>query len=78
MNPIKRPYRKFLPQQEKIKSLSETNPVFERIYNEYETMSDELWVLESGDCPVTDDFIQSVKQQAGYLEEEIEDWLIEE
>lgn len=48
------------------------------MYSEYENMSDELWNLESskGD-PVPDDFINAMIVQATYLEEEIEDWLIQ-
>ncbi len=68
-----------MPQQKRIEELERTNARFKRIYDEYETMSEELWNLESsGEIPVTDDFINSVKLQTSYLEDEIEDWLIED
>ena len=75
-----RPYRKFLPQQKKIEELEKNNSRFRRIYSEYELMSDELWNLEtsytSGSIP--DDFINAIKLQTSYLEDEIEDWLLED
>ncbi len=41
-------------------------------------MSDELWNLEHSDVTnIPDDFIDAVKLQTEYLEEEIGDWLIE-
>jgi len=75
-----RPYRKFLPQQKKIEELEKSSSRFRRIYSEYELMSDELWNLETGDSPesVPDDFINAIKLQATYLEDEIQDWLIQE
>lgn len=75
-----RPYRKFLPQQKKIEELEKSSSRFRRIYSEYEMMSDELWNLETGDSPesVPDDFINAIKLQATYLEDEIQDWLIQE
>lgn len=75
-----RPYRKFLPQQKKIEELEKSSSRFKRIYSEYETMSDELWDLESNETTesIPDDFINAIKLQTTYLEEEIEDWLIED
>lgn len=75
-----RPYRKFLPQQEKIEELEKSNSRFKRIYSEYELMSDELWDLESSESTesVPDDFINAIKLQTSYLEEEIEDWLVQD
>ncbi|AZA62384.1 MULTISPECIES: hypothetical protein [Chryseobacterium] len=71
-------YRKFQLQQKNIEVLEKENTRFRRVYSEYENMSDELWNLESskGD-PVPDDFINAMIVQATYLEEEIEDWLIQ-
>lgn len=75
-----RPYRKFLPQQKKIEELEKSSSRFKRIYSEYETMSDELWDLESSDNTesIPDDFINAIKLQTSYLEDEIQDWLIED
>lgn len=75
-----RPYRKFLPQQDKIEELEKSSSRFKRIYSEYELMSDELWDMESSDTAesVPDDFINAIKLQTSYLEEEIEDWLIQD
>lgn len=74
-----RPYRKFLPQQKKIEELEKNNSRFKRIYSEYELMSDELWNLESSDSTesIPDDFFDAIKLQTNYLEDEIEDWLIQ-
>ncbi len=42
-------------------------------------MSDELWELENSDGEsIPDDFINSIRQQASYLEDEVEDWLIDD
>ena len=75
-----RPYRKFLPQQKKIEELEKSNSRFKRIYSEYELMSDELWDLESSESTesVPDDFINAIKLQTSFLEEEIEDWLVQD
>ena len=74
-----RPYRKFKPLQKKIEQLEKTNARFKRIYDEYETMTEELWTLEnSEEISVTDDFLNSIKLQTSYLEDEIQDWLIED
>ena len=75
-----RPYRKFLPQQKKIEELEKNNSRFRRIYSEYELMSDELWNLETSDTSgsIPDDFINAIKLQTSYLEDEIEDWLLED
>lgn len=80
-NPLKttKPFRKFKPLQKKIEELEKNNSRFRRIYSEYETMTEELWNLESsGEISVTDDFINSIKLQASYLEDEIQDWLIDD
>ncbi len=79
MKKLKQPYRKFQPQQKQIEALEKVNPRFKRIYSEYELMSNELWNLESSEGPsVPDDFIDAVKMQTSYLEDEISDWLIED
>lgn len=71
-------YRKFQLQQKNIEALEKENTRFKRVYSEYENMSDELWNLENkeGD-PIPDDFISAMVMQTSYLEEEIEDWLIQ-
>lgn len=74
-----RPYRKFRPQQAKIEELEKSSPRFKRIYSEYELMSDELWNLENSDISnIPDDFLNAVKLQTEYLEDEIDDWLLEQ
>ncbi|WP_175623434.1 hypothetical protein [Chryseobacterium schmidteae] len=71
-------YRKFQLQQKNIEVLEKENTRFKRVYSEYENMSDDLWNLEnSNGDPVPDDFINAMVMQATYLEEEIEDWLIQ-
>lgn len=71
-------YRKFQLQQQNIEALEKENTRFKRVYSEYENMSNELWNLESsGSEPVPDDFINAMILQTSYLEEEIEDWLIQ-
>lgn len=77
MNP-QRSYRKFKHQKEKIEKLESQSPRFKRIYSEYELMSDELWNLENSDVSnIPDDFLNAVKLQTEYLEDEIDDWLID-
>ena len=72
-------YRKFQPQQRRIEELGKNNDRFRRIYSEYQNLTEELWNLENSDGPsVPDDFINSFKLQASYLEDEIEDWLLED
>jgi uncharacterized protein YdcH (DUF465 family) len=64
--------------QKKIEELEKNSPRFKRIYEEYEFMSDELWNLENSDVTnIPDDFINAVKLQTEYLEDEIGDWLLE-
>lgn len=71
-------YRKFQLQQKNIEVLEKENTRFKRVYSEYENVSDDLWNLEnSNGDPVPDDFINAMVMQATYLEEEIEDWLIQ-
>lgn len=75
----KRTFRKFVPQQKKIEELEKNSPRFKRIYAEYELMSDELWNLENSDTTnIPDDFLDAVKLQTEYLEDEIGDWLWDE
>ncbi|WP_232529140.1 hypothetical protein [Chryseobacterium gleum] len=41
-------------------------------------MSNELWNLENSTGePVPDDFINAMELQTSYLEDEIEDWLLQ-
>ncbi len=71
-------YRKFKPQQKRIEELEKSSPRFKRIYSEFQIMTQELWNLETAEglC-VPDDFLNAVKLQTSYLEDEIDDWLIE-
>ena len=74
----RKPYGKFHRQQKRIKELESSNSRFRRIYSEYEFMSQELWNLENADGPViTEDFLNSVKLQTSFLEDEVEDWLLD-
>ncbi|EJL70127.1 MULTISPECIES: hypothetical protein [Chryseobacterium] len=71
-------YRKFQLQQKNIEALERENSRFKRVYSEYENISDELWNLEnSKNEPVPDDFINAMILQTSYLEDEIEDWLLQ-
>lgn len=71
-------YRKFQLQQKNIEALERENSRFKRVYSEYENMSEELWNLENSDKePVPDDFINAMILQTSYLEDEIEDWLLQ-
>jgi uncharacterized protein YdcH (DUF465 family) len=71
-------YRKFQLQQQNIEALEKENTRFKRVYSEYENISNELWNLENSSSePVPDDFINAMIIQTSYLEEEIEDWLIQ-
>lgn len=71
-----RPYRKFQYQQKQIEELEKNNTQFKRIFTEYESMSEELWDMETTpESTVTDDFIDSFRLQTDYLEEQIEKWL---
>ena len=73
-----RPYRKFMPQQKRIEELEKDSPRFKRVYTEYELMSDQLWDLENTDTTnIPDDFMEAIKLQTEYLEEEIHDWLLD-
>lgn len=73
-----RPFRKFIPQQKKIDELEKNSPRFKRIYEEYELMSNELFNLENSNTSnIPDDFMDAVKLQTEYLEDEIGDWLLE-
>lgn len=67
-----------MPQQAKIEELEKNSPRFKRIFSEYEVMTDELWNLENSDSvSIPDDFINAIKQQTEYLEDEIGDWLLQ-
>jgi len=71
-------YRKFQLQQKNIEALERENSRFKRVYSENENMSEELWNLEnSNNEPVPDDFINAMILQTSFLEDEIEDWLVQ-
>ena len=75
---MQRPFRKFSPQKQKIEELEKNSPRFKRIYSEYELMATELFNLENSEPNNTpDDFINAVKLQTEYLEDEIGDWLLD-
>lgn len=72
----KNSYRKFEKEQQRIDTLEKSNPRFRRVFAEYETLSDDLWQLESSDeAPIPDDYIESVRVQQNFLEDEVKDWL---
>lgn len=76
---MQRPYRKFTPLKKKIEDLEKNSPRFKRIFSEYELMSDELYTMETSETSnVPDDFIDAVKLQTEFLEEEIDGWLIQD
>ncbi|MBQ0151576.1 MAG: hypothetical protein KBS61_01615 [Chryseobacterium sp.] len=71
-------YRKFQLQHENIEALEKQSSRFKRVYSEYENLSKDLWDLEnSKDESIPDDFINAIILQTTYLEEEIEDWLLQ-
>ena len=73
------PHKKFQKNLPKIQELCSNSERFHRIFSEYDTMTDELWDLENAESlDIPDDFLDSVKLQATYLEDEIEDWLLQE
>ena len=76
---VLRPSRKFLPQLKRIRELEKSSDRFRRVYSEYETITDELWNLENTDTSnIPDDFLDAVKLQAEYLEDEVGDWLLDD
>ena len=47
-----------------------------RMYDEYDHLSDNLWNLEQAEGEsITDDFLNYIKVQTSYLENELEDFL---
>lgn len=71
-------HNKFANEGEHINALLQNSDRFRRIYSEYDMMTEELWVLENSDCPcVTDEFLNVIREQTSYLEDEISDWLID-
>lgn len=72
------PFKKFDTQKEKIQTLLMKNSKFKRMYEEYDQLSENLWNLEQSEgISITDDFINYMKFQTHYLEEEITDFLVE-
>lgn len=75
----KKSYRKFHPQQKEVEALEKKNDWFKRVFTEYELMAEELWDLENNDVSnIPDDFLNAVKIQTEYLEDEIGDLLATE
>ena len=72
----KNSYRKFQKEHQKIKDLEKSNARFRRVFTEYETMSDDLWQIESSDDPaIPDDYLDSIRIQQSFLEDEVQNWL---
>ena len=72
------PCKKFDSQREKIQTLLLENSRFKRIYEEYDYLSDNLWDLEQReDISITDEFINYIKLETNYLENEISNLLLE-
>lgn len=71
------PSGKFLNYQKEIRDLETSNPRFKQVFAEYEIFNTELWNLETseGGEQVADDFIEALKLQMSFLEDEIKDWL---
>lgn len=79
MRHLRKPYRKFLPQNKKIEELEQNNDRFKRIFSEYESVSEDLWNWENNlKSNVPDDFVDAAKLQYAILKDEIEDWLGED
>ena len=75
---LQRPFRKFNPQQKKIEELEKNSPRYKRIFSENELMSDELYDMETSESSnVPDDFIDAIKLQTEFLEEEIDGFLVD-
>ncbi|MFC6268312.1 hypothetical protein [Frigoriflavimonas asaccharolytica] len=72
------PCKKFESQREKVQTLLQENSRFKRIYEEYDYLSDNLWDLEQTEgISITDDFINYIKVETNYLEDEITFILLE-
>lgn len=68
--------KKFQAHQEEVETLLEKNSRFNRIYKEYDHLQGELYHLENAEGAVlTDDFMNYLKVQTLYLEEQIEEFL---
>ena len=71
------PYKKFDTSQEEVQTLLVENSRFKRMYEEYDHLSDHLWNLEQAEGEtITDDFLNYMKQQTTYLEDELRDFLL--
>ena len=65
-------------QKRKIEDLEESLIRFKRMYVEYEQVSDELKTAEtSEEVSMPDDFIDAIKIQKDFLQNEIYNWLKE-
>ena len=79
MRHLRKPYRKFLPQQKKIEELELKNDRFKRIFSEYESVSEDLWNWENNEEDnIPDDFFDAAKLQHSILEDEIQHWLLKD
>lgn len=72
-------YGKFFSHQNRIKALEKSSSRFKRIFSEYEFLFNELRNLETAEGPaITEEFLDSIKLQTAYLEDEVEDWLLDD
>ncbi len=71
------PYRKFDATNAEVQTLLVKNARFKRMYDEYNQLSENLWNLEQSEGEsLTDDFLNYIKVQTSYLENELQDILL--
>lgn len=71
------PYRKFDATKAEVQTLLVKNAKFKRMYDEYNQLSENLWNLEQSEGEsLTDDFLNYIKVQTSYLENELQDILL--
>ena len=73
----KRPtYRNSLFKLQKVEELEKNNARFKRVYSEYKAINSEIDKMQmDDDLSIPDDFIEAMRLQSDYLEDEIKDWL---
>jgi len=69
--------QEFEKTKQKIDKLNNNHPRFKQIYNEYQLFKNQLWNLQTSEVieQIPDDFVDAIKIQISYLEDEINDWL---
>lgn len=71
------PYRKFDATNAEVQTLLVKNARFKRMYDEYNQLSENLWNLEQSEGEsLTDDFLNYIKVQTSFLENELQDILL--